>query len=179
MDESQAYFDYVGRQMAINEANDAVRLYLHTGDGHYIWLAFLAMYELDEPIPQNLIDKFAHIGKKILCAQTDEEVMQALEFKGHPKKHIGPAISQRMERRWRLAGDVDLVKQHFEIGITEAIALTAKEFKLSVAKVKRDYYAVRLLTSTPAEESAQPRRLTKKLKAQKWNNEPWGNRPKY
>jgi hypothetical protein len=124
------------------DVNDALALYKQTRDGRYFWRAFMILHEFGRPIPQNFLDKLAQIGQSLLKAESAANIASALEFSGNKKKYVGSPTSMAYERRWRIASEVHQVKELYSLSLIKSFSVVASHQRLTVAKVKADYYKV-------------------------------------
>lgn len=140
--EDDAFFQALQKEWAFKQAGEAAEVYLLSRDGRYIWRALLEFHRINCPLPQNLYDKFAQIGHRLLKAQDDDEIARALEFKGDEKRHIGPKHSLKVLARVKVARHVQEVMANPKFTLGRAVALVAQRRNLSPAKVKADYHKV-------------------------------------
>jgi hypothetical protein len=155
-----AFLAQLKREQLANDVQNECTLYRNTGDGRFLWRAFLRLHGAKEPIPQAILDRLAHWGGRLLGAQDPKEIAAALELSGDEKKHIGPKQSESYRKRWRLASEVCIVRDLYKISLTKAIAAVARNSGLSVATVKGAYDDV---FRAPLRERKSPTDLTSAL----------------
>lgn len=124
------------------EVNDAVALYDKTKDGRYFWRAFLLLHKAGRPVPKNFLDKLASIGESLLSADSVSKVAAALEFSGGKKRYVGCKTSMAFERRWRVAGEVQQMKDLYNLSLEKVFSLVARRRMMTVGMVKADYHKV-------------------------------------
>lgn len=135
-DESKAFIEDMKRRDFNTRVNREFELYLDSGDGRFLWRAFLLLHEAGQPIPQNLLDKLAQWGGRLLTAKDPREIAAALELSG--AKH-----SAAYRKRWRLAMEVNQVKELFNLAtLKEAIEVVARNRKLKFSVVENNYHSV-------------------------------------
>lgn len=130
------------RMEHVQEVNNEIRLYKNTGDARFLWRAFLLMRKAGDSIPESLMLKFEEWGRKLIAEDNPRKIASALELAGGQKRHIGLKQGATYRARWMLAGEVANVKSFYNITLTEAIDVVARNNKVSVAMVKKIYHQV-------------------------------------
>lgn len=141
-DDISAALDRWQRAEKIQQVNNEVALFENTGDGRFFWRAIVRIVESGETLPTSYTKKLAEIGGNLLTAITPNEIAAALEFAGDKGAHIGPKQSRAYVKRWRLASEVRQVKDFYSIPLARAIEAVARNNKLTVSKVKKDYHSI-------------------------------------
>ena len=136
------FLDQVRKQQLISHVNNEIHLYHATGDARFFWRAYRRLHKAGEPIPQDFLNKIAEFASSILSNDDLSALPKALELAGSDKSHIGPKQSALYRRRWKIASEVEMVKDLYKISTTQAIKAVAENRELSFGNVKKIHWQV-------------------------------------
>lgn len=137
--DSAAFIADLKRREFNSLVNNECDLYRNTGDGRFLWRAYLRLHEAGAPIPQNFLDKFAEWAHKVLDAESPKEIAVALELAGTTQKHSGRKQGETYRRNWLLGSEVEQVRQLWKISLEEAFRIVARNRRKPLSVVKKAY----------------------------------------
>lgn len=129
------------RQPLMTEVDNALTLYMSERNGLLIWRAFRLLHEAGQPIPANILAKFAEWAAKLEQVSDTRDIALALELSGGSKSPKGSSRLEAAEHRRSIASEVNDVAKLYGMSINKAIEVVSKNQGMGKDSVRSAYFS--------------------------------------
>lgn len=138
MDDAERLAEFK-RQVLRRQVNEQLELFSALANGHALWRAYALCRSAGEPLPEQILKHFDDIARRLVDAQTSQQVLSALHL-GNERRGAPALTELHRERESReIRERLDQLRRlHPELkSENERLAVCAAERKKTVGALKK------------------------------------------